>query len=609
MKKKKNFQTRLFTVYFTIIFVILLLLAVLIVTIFYRYYYDSAVDSQTQFVEKTSQQMDSQILQMDKIACGLLFNQSFMDIIKNEELQESRYNECNKEILTMITSLDAPSLSTYRVMIYSPGRYYTFVKSGEDKTYITAALDHYVYQSLLDEVAGAKVVVPAHYDNFSRDAVPVFSVMRNITDYTGKKYGGIEIQNLYEDLENICDAEPSIGTAVVFSESGDLVYPFPADSSEDQSFLKRLRQYLEKMEQPSGSCRFEHNQISYFHSGYSGWTAVIYQPLSRLVPFTSDIFLVVFFTFLFLVLSTLVLMRILTRRLTQPLIELNRSIQDVTLNNLSLSLSTSYEIAEIDQINDSFQTMFQKLTQSIARNVESRANEERANYLALQSQMNPHTIYNTITMIESISYMHGDKEISELCVYFSRMLRYISDYTRHRYTIKDETGHLENYINLMKKRHEGLLTARIDVDSSLYTKDIPKFTLQPLAENSIKHGFYDADQKLHIDVDIHENEEGWYIRISDNGTGIPEDKIREIYRQFEDCDRSLRENNEVISMKIGNLALNNIYIRLRILYGEAFSFKLGNNDGGGLCVRILIREDKMPSHLGGPNKKGMGIND
>ena len=62
------------------------------------------------------------------------------------------------------------------------------------------------------------------------------------------------------------------------------------------------------------------------------------------------------------------------------------------------------------------------------------------------------------------------------------MLRYISDYTRHHYTVKDEVGHLENYSNLMKKRYEGQLQVTIDADPALYQKELPKFTLQPLFE-------------------------------------------------------------------------------------------------------------------------------
>lgn len=586
-----NYQTKLFYTYSTLIFIILLILAVLIFTLFYSYNYEKAIDSQNQILEKTSQQLDSVLSSMDKLANGLLFNQDFMNIIRNDTAAQTQYNENNKKILSMIVSLDAPLIETYRVMVSTPQAYYTFVKSGEDQTYIAQALKDYPYQELLDQVKGSKIILPTHPDTFSRKDNPVISVLRNITDYTGRKFGMVEVQNEYEKVEDICKIESSIGTMAVFSETGQIIYPWGAQEG-DTGFLSSLYSSVEAREKEAGNYRFDRCEVAYSRSGYSGWTTVIYQPVSRIVSFSNYIFLAIFLTFLAITFVTLILVKKLTVRLTQPLTELNESLHTVSLNNLAVTLSQSYDIAEIDQINDSFQTMFLKLKESIAQTVESRANEERANYLALQSQMNPHTIYNTIAMIESISYMHGDKEISELCVYFSRMLRYISDYTRHHYTVKDEVGHLENYSNLMKKRYEGQLQVTIDADPVLYQKEIPKFTLQPLFENSVKYGFYEADQLLQIGVRIQTLPDGWYILIEDNGSGITPEKIQEIYQQFDHCDKRLKANDEVINMKIGNLALSNIYIRMRILYGEGFSFHIENCPQGGCRIYIEILDTR-----------------
>ena len=98
----------------------------------------------------------------------------------------------------MIVSLDAPLIETYRVMVSTPQAYYTFVKSGEDQTYIAQALKDYPYQDLLDQVKGRKIILPTHPDTFSPKDIPVISVLRNITDYTGRKYGMVEVQNEYE---------------------------------------------------------------------------------------------------------------------------------------------------------------------------------------------------------------------------------------------------------------------------------------------------------------------------------------------------------------------------------------------------------------------------
>ena len=103
-----NYQTKLFYTYSTLIFIILLILAVLIFTLFYRYNYEKAIDSQNQIAEKSSQQLDTLLSSMDKLANGLLFNQDFMNMIRDETAARTQYNENNKKILSMIVSLDAP---------------------------------------------------------------------------------------------------------------------------------------------------------------------------------------------------------------------------------------------------------------------------------------------------------------------------------------------------------------------------------------------------------------------------------------------------------------------------------------------------------------------
>lgn len=178
-----------------------------------------------------------------------------------------------------------------------------------------------------------------------------------------------------------------------------------------------------------------------------------------------------------------------------------------------------YNIVEIENINRSFQAMLRQLRGEIARNAESRANEERANYIALQSQMNPHTIYNTIAMIESVCYMNGDLEASQLCIAFSKMLRYISDNTRSAYTVEDELRHLENYAALMKKRYESRLEIGIQSDSALLTQIIPKFTLQPLVENAIKHGMNRSSRPFVVNVTVKTVTGGWRVEVSENGNG------------------------------------------------------------------------------------------
>lgn len=299
--------------------------------------------------------------------------------------------------------------------------------------------------------------------------------------------------------------------------------------------------------------------------------------------------------YVLMALLSLFMVRRTARRMAAPLMELNQAISQVTLDNMTFKPQISTTISEINNINQSFQQMLDHLQEAIARNVQARAGEERANFLALQAQMNPHTLYNTLSMIESVSYMHGDKEVSSLCLSLSQMLRYISDYSRRTYTIQDELTHLEQYSRLVYKRYEGKLEINVQADSSLLATVIPKFTIQPLVENAVKHGFATRIPHLSIQVVLCSLGDGWQLTVCDNGPGFTADALSKIRTQFEGCDESLARHNDVINAKIGNLGLTNIYIRCRILYGSRFEMTAGNQESGGGSINITVRKgDESP---------------
>lgn len=196
-------------------------------------------------------------------------------------------------------------------------------------------------------------------------------------------------------------------------------------------------------------------------------------------------------------------------------------------------------------------------------------------------------------MIECAAYMNDDQEVCELCIRFSKMLRYISDYTKDIYSVEDEVSHLRNYAFLIQKRYEGRMDITISADESLLKEQIPKFTLQPLVENCINHGFSAAVDHFAVNTCIAGTPESWKIRIVDNGSGFTQESLALIAEQLLKADRDLENQNEIINRKIGKLAISNIYIRCRILYRDRFHFTYGNNeDGPGAFVQIEIKKNQ-----------------
>lgn len=586
MKQGRKFSQQLFRAYSVLITILLLMLFIGIFLVVYNDQIRQEINAQQEFVQKTQQQVDMSLQNMDRIVNGLLYNKDFMQIMKTENMALS-YTKYSNEILDTFVSLDAPLFLSNRIIAFTPDTYFTFTKNVEDQTHILNAIKSYEPYNALIEANGDKVILPVHNDPFGITEMPVYSVARTVNDGLNV-YGIIEVQNNYEQLEAFCSVEFQPGNCVLLSNQGDVVYPWK--QAEDETFFSELYAVIADKSEQSGSFQWENHQVSYIVSDYSDWITVIYSPLTNMMPDwkLGGLFLLCFAAAL---ISMLMLIHFLTKRLTAPLSKLNRQINSISYDNLSVRASNSYNIAEIENINRSFQAMLKQLEIEIEQNAQARANEERANYIALQSLMNPHTIYNTITMIESVCYMNGDHEAADLCIAFTLMLRYISDNTRSVYTVEDELQHLNHYAILMKKRYEGRLLVEVTADPALLAEVIPKFTLQPLVENAIKHGMSRNSMPFVVRVDIETDASGWQIRVADNGKGFAQEKIGEVFDLFANNDSSLKGNKkDILNMKIDNMALTNIYIRWRIMKGEGFRIRIANTEPSGCVVELAVAE-------------------
>lgn len=575
-EKKRRYPQQLFLTYSVALIAILLCIFGVVLFMSYREQYTAGVESRVQLAEKTGAQLDASLQGMDRIINGLLFNKAFIGIMKDDDAM-AHYTGYSRQALNLFVAMDAPLFPTRRIIAFRDNIYYNLGKQAENQEYIQAAIKTYPWNSQ----SGEKLILPPHPDPFDPARQTVYSVIRGVVD-GNNQYGMIEVQNDYNELAKACELEAHIGRIAVFTSGGDQIYPLP---DEGQPVPDWLFDSVNNANIAAGVTARGYS-VSYSRSEYSGWITVIYCPVSGVVRYAFSITVLAVTLFALLVAAGLVTIRILANRLTRPLVDMNKALANVSLDNLELPLPQSYKIVEIENIYRTFQMVFSELKEAIAKNIQLSANEEHAKYLALQSQMNPHTIYNTIGMIESVSYMNGDMEVSNLCICFSEMLRYISDYEKQSYTVSDEIKHLADYTVLIKKRYEGKLEIESRVETGLENRILPKFTIQPLVENAVKHGFGSDVSSLCIKVAVRKNDIGWELEVCDNGKGFTPEALRE----FEEFRVSLVTDDYLRQKKIGKLALANIYIRCHILYGEKFRFEIESGKPCGARVKLIIPE-------------------
>lgn len=277
---------------------------------------------------------------------------------------------------------------------------------------------------------------------------------------------------------------------------------------------------------------------------------------------------------------------IVTKRATRPLSELTDSVKQISLSTPSLQLDASDYPDEISSLNQAFDKMLLRLRQSMDENIRRQSYEMKANMIALQAQMDPHFLYNTLTVIKSLSREKNTAQITRTCDYLVKMLRYISSYDDHTVSLNQELAHTENYLELMKIRFEDQFTYTFSIDSDVDTENlrIPKLTLQPLVENCFQHGFKTVAPPWNVYVHFWQEENHWFVNVTDNGTGITPDKKEELMNKIEEF--LSHPSDSISSMKIGGMGLVNTVARLKLRYKSQILFDITALPNGGTSVTL-----------------------
>lgn len=272
--------------------------------------------------------------------------------------------------------------------------------------------------------------------------------------------------------------------------------------------------------------------------------------------------------------------RRVTARMTGPLTLLTESIERVNLNNMQAlpELPEIYQTQELVRLNRAFNTMLQRLEGAFRTEMNAYA-------LAMQSQMDPHFIYNALSMIAEYAEENQPTRTSELCQELGELLRAKADYSTELIPLREEIDVLRHYLNIMQARYEGFFTYEIEPCAALDDFKVPRLLLQPMAENCFKHGFKNAAPPWHIRLRVRCTEETWELYMQDNGAGFSAQDIERVYRRIEEFRADPAGNYKQLRIDDG-LGLASIVLRLLLMgYGD-IRFRIESPPGGGAAVVI-----------------------
>ena len=255
------------------------------------------------------------------------------------------------------------------------------------------------------------------------------------------------------------------------------------------------------------------------------------------------------------------------------------SMQQVQAGDFSLQIPIKSK-DEIGVISQAFNEMCERLNSYISEVYAAEIQRKNAELNALQTQIDPHFLYNTLDSIWAKALAAQDEDTGEMIVLLGKLLRWSSGTTDKFITLEDELEYIDTYLRLQKYRYEERLEVNIQIPDEYLDDFIPKLILQPLVENVIKHAFADKEDKGFIGIVASEKEgKRLEITIFDNGKGIEKDTLQEI------CEKL---NQQVLQDEFKSIGLQNVQARLKLLFGEEYGLMIKSTAGIGTAVKVTF---------------------
>ncbi len=310
--------------------------------------------------------------------------------------------------------------------------------------------------------------------------------------------------------------------------------------------------------------------------GYTGWKIIGVVPeqgftLNEVKTRLFMVFVVAFFLFLLAVINAYI-----SSKITAPIQELEKSVNALEAGELDAEvyLGGSYEIQHLGRSIGVMAKRIQALMKDIVSEHESKRKSE---FDTLQSQINPHFLYNTLDIIVWMIENEQKQEAVKVVTALARFFRISLSKGRSIIPVRDELEHVRSYLTIQQKRFKNKFTYRIEAQDEVLSLACLKLTLQPLVENAIYHGMEFMDGDGEILVKAERDGERLCITIADNGLGMTAEQVQGL----------LTGKTRSASGKGSGIGVKNVNERIRLYFGEDFGLDIRSEPDEG--TEILIR--------------------
>lgn len=404
-------------------------------------------------------------------------------------------------------------------------------------------------------------------------------------------HGVLLVDMSFSGIEQIC-SNVDLGSSsyiYIVDSSGEIIY-HPRQELIYSNLIHENNRKAAAYQDGTQTEEFENEErlVTVKTVGYTGWKIIAVTPTKDITEnyYQYTLFAILcgaFVSFLLIFVNMFISSRIAT-----PIKQLEHAVKNIEngdLDETKITVSGSYEVQHLGKTIRSMVTELKNLMNDIVKEQESKRKSELD---ALQSQINPHFLYNTLDAIVWMIENENYKDAVTMVTSLARLFRISLSKGKNIVTVADELKHVQNYLIIEKMRFKSKFEYTIDAEPETLNCSTIKLIVQPLVENSIHHGLesMDDDGEIRIRAYICENE--LYIDVSDNGLGMPK----------EQADSLLLDGTKTSHGKGSGIGLKNVQQRIQLYFGENYGLTVMSEPDEGTTVRIHLPVKPMNGETG-----------
>lgn len=529
-------------------------------------------------IEQVNGNMDSYLRNMMKLSDSLYY-----DVIKNKDISiEMIYDEMNLLYQTNSSAIENIAL------FGNQGELFEIIPFAELKPMVDV-LEEDWYKNAMEKTENMHYSTPKVQNLFSYADYKykwVITLSRAVEINKGKEteQGVLLIDMKYSGIEQILDRAKlgNNGYVYLIDRDGEIIY-HPRQQLIYSNLLEENNEVAATYK--DGNCTEiflgEERVITVKTVGYTGWKiiAVTPQKAIKLNYYQTTVFagLIIAFTIVVIVFMNI----FISTRISGPIKELEYSMKKLEKGYLDAEIYVggSYEI---EHLGKTIKKMVSQMKKLMADIVEEHESKKKSELDALQSQINPHFLYNTLDAIVWMVENEKQSEAVRMVTALARLFRISLSKGKNMISVKDELEHVRNYLTIQQMRYKNKFTFDIIAEPEILEMTTIKLLVQPLVENAIYHGMEYMDGEGEIIIKAYVKEEGLYIEVADNGLGMPQNVV----------DRLLIDTHTVKSKGSG-IGLKNIQERIQLSFGSKYGLIIESEPDEGTIMTIYLPLKKM----------------